>query len=127
MAETQTGTQFNTVDAPLKANTEYELVETKAPAGYSLLAEPVRFRVVATADGVQVQFFDSASQTWANKLVNVSASSTGENAGLQLISVTDVHSGTLPRTGGNGLWSITLLGLSIVGLGAAAGARRKSA
>ncbi|MEH0147146.1 SpaA isopeptide-forming pilin-related protein [Corynebacterium sp. Q4381] len=127
VAETQTGTQFNTVDAPLKANTEYELVETKAPAGYSLLAEPVKFRVVATADGVQVQFYDSVSQKWANKLVNVSASSTGENAGLQLISVTDVHSGTLPRTGGNGLWPITLLGLSIVGLGAAVGARRKSA
>lgn len=125
-AKTQSGIQFNTVDAPLKANTEYELVETKAPAGYSLLAEPVRFRV-STADGVQVQFFDSGSHTWADKLVNVSAISTGENAGLQLISVTDVHSGTLPRTGGNGLWSITLLGLSIVGLGAAVGARRKTA
>lgn len=127
VAETQTGTQFNTVDAPLKANTEYELVETKAPAGYSLLAEPIRFRAVPGANGVQVQFFDSVSQKWMRELVNVSASSSDENAGLQLISVTDIHSGTLPRTGGNGLWSITLLGLSIVGLGAAAGARRKSA
>lgn len=127
VAKTQSGIQFSTADAPLKTNTEYELVETKAPAGYSLLAEPIRFRVVPGANGVQVEFFDSASQKWTRELVNVSASSLGENAGLQLISVTDVHSGTLPRTGSNGLWPMIMLGLSIVGFGAAVGARRKAA
>lgn len=127
VAKTQSGIQFSTADAPLKTNTEYELVETKAPAGYSLLAEPIRFRVVPGENGVQVEFFDSASQKWVSKLVNVSATSAGENAGLQLISVTDVHAGTLPRTGGNGLWPMIMLGLSIVGFGAAVGARRRAA
>ena len=127
VVKTEEGVQFSTTDAPIRANTEYELVETKAPAGYSLLAEPVRFRVSAGANGIGVQFFDSASQNWVSKLVNVSATSAGENAGLQLISVTDVHAGTLPRTGGNGLWPMIMLGLSIVGFGAAVGARRRAA
>lgn len=125
--KTEKGIQFSTADAPIRANTEYELVETKAPAGYSLLAEPVRFRVAAGANGIGVQFFDSAGQKWVSKLVNVSAASAGENGGLQLISVTDVHAGTLPRTGGNGLWPIILFGVSIVGFGVAVGARRRAA
>lgn len=125
--KTEKGIPFSTTEAPIRTNTEYELVETKAPAGYSLLAEPIRFRVVPGANGVQVEFFDSASQKWTRELVNVSASSAGENAGLQLISVTDVHSGTLPRTGGNGLWPMIMVGLSIVGFGAAVGARRRAA
>lgn len=127
VVKTEKEVRFSTTDAPITANTEYELVETKAPAGYSLLAEPIRFRVVPGANGVQVEFFDSASQNWVSKLVNVSATSAGENAGLQLISVTDVHAGTLPRTGGNGLWPMIMLGLSIVGFGAAVGARRRAA
>lgn len=127
VVKTENEIQFSTADAPLKANTEYELVETKAPAGYSLLAEPVRFQVVAGANGVQVEFFDSASQKWVNKLLNVSASSAGDNAGLQLIAVTDVHTGSLPRTGGSGLWLPIFIGFGLAGLGAVVGVRRKSA
>lgn len=126
-AKTSNDLQFSTADTSLKANTEYELVETKAPAGYSLLVEPVRFQVVAGANGVQVEFFDSASQKWVNELVNVSASSAGDNAGLQLIAVTDVHTGSLPRTGGSGLWLPIFIGLGLAGLGAVVGVRRKSA
>lgn len=119
------GYKFSTAELTLKLDTPYELVETKAPKGYSLLAAPVRFKIVDGEQGIQVLFQDG--ENWVNKLTNIYSISAGTNGGLQLIAVTDVHSGELPRTGGRGIGIPIAIGLALVALGAAFGFRRKNA
>ncbi|MFZ1381792.1 MAG: SpaH/EbpB family LPXTG-anchored major pilin [Scrofimicrobium sp.] len=67
----------------------YWVVETKAPSGYSLLADPVRVEVNSPATDVSA----------ATKIVNVE-----KNAGFEL-----------PLTGGTGTLLLTILGVGILG------------
>lgn len=125
VADENGGYKFSTAELPLKLDTTYELVETKAPQGYSLLAAPVRFKIVDGERGIQVLFQDG--ENWVDNLTNISSTSAGVNGGLQIIAVTDVHSGELPRTGGRGIGIPIAAGLALVALGAAFGFRRKNA
>lgn len=67
---------------------EYWLVETKAPEGFSLLAEPIRFSL--TSEGIVL--------AEDNPAVAVS----GDDSFT--IQVTDATAAQLPKAGGSGLW-----------------------
>ncbi len=99
---------------------EYELVETKAPAGYNLLASPVKVVIKATTVN---------NQTYANKpadaltaievVVNGNAATPGNvDEGSVAVTIENNSGATLPETGGIGTTIFYLLG-SIMFIGAA--------
>lgn len=108
----------------IKPGSTYTLTETKAPVGYSLLVEPVQFTVAQDPDTgeyvVRIKSGDSA---------NISVVPVKEigASDLRLIQVTDVRKGTLPRTGGNGLWWPVGAGLMLALYGAYVARRRVTA
>ena len=108
----ESGTLFDS-GSKLQLDVEYQLVETKAPEGHQLLAEPVGFKVTET--GIEITSGGSEN-------IVVDADNAFQ------INVTDVPRGILPMTGGSG---IGIFGLTAALLLAAAGAvvaqRRKKA
>lgn len=80
----------------LVVNNQYWLVETSAPQGFQLLAEPIRFHL--SGSGVTL----------------VSGSSSLITANAFTITVTDVPAARLPRAGGNGFRPFAALGLLLV-------------
>lgn len=112
---------YVTNDVKVKAGLTYTLTETKAPQGYALLAEPVKFRLVrdSTTKQYVVQIVSGGS---AN--VSVVPSSEIETKNLGLIQVADVRQGWLPRTGGHGLWWPVATGLMLALYGAFVARRR---
>ena len=111
-------------DIKVKAGFTYTLTETKAPEGYSLLAEPVEFTVAQDPNTAQyvVQIESGGS-------ANISVVPLNEIGvqSLRLIQVTDVRTGTLPRTGGSGLWWPVGAGLMLALCGAYVARRRTAA
>ncbi|OFI39400.1 hypothetical protein BIU82_13795 [Arthrobacter sp. SW1] len=96
----------------------YWLEETKAPAGFSLLAEPVQFTIAANGT---VSLGGGAGGS-----VVTAADSDGD--GIFLITVRDVPALKLPESGGPGTWLFTAAGIAVLlasaGLGIA-GVRRQ--
>lgn len=85
----------------------YWLIETKAPAGFALLAEPVRFTISATG---AVTLGSGAASTI----------SVGTNAGTGIVQITvrDVPAMEMPEAGGTGSLPYTLGGAALLGLAA---------
>ncbi|MFJ3957084.1 prealbumin-like fold domain-containing protein [Arthrobacter sp. NPDC090010] len=77
----------------------YWLVETKAPEGHTLLAEPVRFTL--SAKGVSLDGPGSSARVSAEGIT---------------ISVTDLKSWELPAAGGEGSALLQAAGLALLGL-----------
>lgn len=71
----------------------YCLVETKAPTGYNLLADPIKFEILQTADGTLAV---------TNLPIKNEKSNLGNN---------------LPLTGGEGVAALSLGGLALIGGG----------
>lgn len=103
-----------TSDRPLAYGREYLLVETRAPQGFSLLAEPVKFRIVKVDGRATVEFTESTIVAEAGK---------GERS-LAVMTVADVRRGDLPKTGGVGVGVPMLTGLLIVAAGIFTARRR---
>ncbi|WP_284978550.1 SpaA isopeptide-forming pilin-related protein [Arthrobacter sp. fls2-241-R2A-200] len=82
----------------------YWLEETKAPAGFNLLAEPVQFTVAAS--GAVTIGKGSGSGV-------VTASDSGTN-GIYLVTVRDVPALKLPESGGMGWWPFTVGGAALL-------------
>lgn len=80
----------------------YWLMETAAPEGFSLLAQPVKFTVAANGSVTLGQ--------GAGSVVSVSQISDGVDAGRSMVSVRDVPAMQLPEAGGPGTWMFTVLG-----------------
>lgn len=99
----------------------YHLVETKAPAGYTLLSQPVAIVVKAHEDGYTATLGNPADAA----LVTVGPET--EPSYRLLVSVADVKTGTLPKTGGSGIGAVLAIGAVIIGagvlLGTSAGGR----
>ena len=87
------------VTAKLQPNSEYWLVETKAPDGFALLAQPVKFHLTNT--GLTL---DPAT---ASSLI------TADSASFT-ITVTDVPAAELPEAGGEGSWPYLGGGLALL-------------
>lgn len=94
----------------------YHLVETKAPAGYTLLSQPVAIVVKAHEDGYTATLGNPADAA----LVTVGPET--EPSYRLLVSVADVKTGTLPKTGGSGIGTVLAFGAAIIGAGALLGA-----
>lgn len=103
----------------------YHLVETKAPAGYTLLSQPVAIVVEAHANGYTAKLGNPGDAA----LVTVGPET--EPSYRLLVSVADVKTGTLPKTGGSGIGTVLAFGAAIIGagalLGASAGGRNRRA
>lgn len=114
--------------AKLKADKFYYLVETKSPAGYSLLPEPILFRIIADSEGNQnIQFHDARTKIAlkdSSPLVNVFDKNGAKSSTAVFLQVADTRTGELPKTGGFGVWLWALLGLLVVGAGGIIALRR---
>lgn len=93
----------------------YHLVETKAPAGYTLLSQPVAIVVEAHANGYTAKLGNPGDAA----LVTVGPET--EPSYRLLVSVADVKTGTLPKTGGSGIGTVLAFGAAIIGAGALLG------
>ena len=96
----------------------FYLVETKAPAGLSLLPEPVAFEIS----------IDQETKEYTVSVVGgssplIKAEGSGE---LMIMQVTDTKTGKLPKTGGYGVGLLGLIGAALAGAGLLLG-RRKTA
>lgn len=92
------GTEYS---EKLKAG-DYWLVETKSPAGYQLLVEPVKLSLTY-----------QRPEWSASVLDNSTLVSTGKENGVVLITVADIQTGTLPETGGDGIWKYVLVAAAL--------------
>ncbi len=87
---------------PLPTEHDYWLVETVAPQGYNLLAQPVRFTL--TAAGVRLGGDPAGTSTTITTPVDSPFT----------ISVVDTTIGNLPEAGGTGPWPFLVVGLLLV-------------
>nr|WP_275436007.1 SpaA isopeptide-forming pilin-related protein [Corynebacterium singulare] len=101
----------------LKVGERYALVETKAPAGFELLAEAVAFTVQRAEDGELGLEIEDAHR---HPQVQVLTLGDKQDENSVYFAVADMRQGDLPASGDRGVfWT---LGLGIAALIAAAGA-----
>ena len=101
----------------LKVGERYTLVETKAPAGFELLAEAVAFTVQRAEDGELGLEIEDAHR---HPQVQVLTLGDKQDENSVYFAVADMRQGDLPASGDRGVfWT---LGLGIAALIAAAGA-----
>ncbi|SDM69047.1 DUF5979 domain-containing protein [Actinomyces ruminicola] len=81
--------------APLPINHEYWLVETRAPAGHQLLANPVHIRITET--GISVLNDSELGVSTA-----LASQSSGAGA-YDVLTIRDLEAARLPNAGSNGL------------------------
>lgn len=112
--------------AELRAG-RYWLVETKSPAGFNLLAEPIEFVLSVDTNGVPVVTL--ADPSTHGNIVTITAgkkdSSTGAITPPQ-IAINDTTPGPLPLTGGPGVMQYLLWGCGLTLGGGLLGLRRKT-
>ncbi|CAB0580035.1 DUF6923 family protein [Corynebacterium diphtheriae] len=100
--------------AEVQTGKYYFLVETKAPNGYSLLPQPILFRVDTQDNGQPHVTFPNQKENEGFPILKNKVKVAG---GIITIPVADVMTGELPKTGGLGVGVIALLGLVIVACG----------
>ncbi|WP_342320195.1 SpaA isopeptide-forming pilin-related protein [Corynebacterium mayonis] len=116
----------------LALDTDYVLVETQAPSGYSLLAQPICFRLTRNGEGQAVaalcgeSAMAQAGVFYPENLLQPQNNQVFLDANTALISVVDPRAGQLPKTGGGGVWLPLLIGLCFVLCGAAFASRRRT-
>jgi uncharacterized repeat protein (TIGR01451 family) len=96
------------VSPKLVVNHDYWLVETAAPEGFQLLAQPIKLHITMTA-----LTLDPAS---ASSLITV-------DSAAHQITITDVPTTPLPKTGGLGFWPYLGVGLLLIVMAGLAYAR----
>ena len=113
----------------LELNTDYWLVETKAPAGHSLLPRPIPFRLTTDGNGTVVTLgAEVRDQTkWANSAVQAYASVTHSSlpqsdqgfvvggAHKATILVKDTEVGHLPVSGSFGIYPYIGVAVALMG------------
>ena len=113
----------------LELNTDYWLVETKAPAGHSLLPRPIPFRLTTDGNGTVVTLgAEVRDQTkWANSAVQAYASVTNATlpqsdqgfvvggARKATILVKDTQVGHLPVSGSLGIYPYIGVAMALMG------------
>ncbi|CAB0786048.1 VWA domain-containing protein [Corynebacterium diphtheriae] len=102
----------------VKTTGTFFLVETKAPKGLNLLAQPVKFEI-------------SVDETTKKYKISVGSTSSGQiqakgEGDKMILTVADTTAGELPKTGGYGVGLVGLIGVALAGAGFLLG-RRKTA
>ena len=107
--------------AELELNKLYYLVETRSPAGYQILPQPVLFTLTKDEPGnVQMQFYYPGTQeeiTQSDGLIGVIKKDGAESAKIAYLQVADVTVGELPQTSGRGVLPYMMLASVLIGLG----------
>lgn len=101
---------------------DYVLIETKAPGGYSLLPQPIAFRI--GLDGVK-QTIELTGKQGASFVLEYGQDKKPGRTGT-FMKVANVTVGELPKTGGYGVGLVGLIGAALAGAGLLLG-RRKTA
>ncbi len=101
----------------VKTTGTFFLVETKAPKGLNLLPHPVKFEIAMDQNTEKY----TISAGTSNGLITTSG--TGE---AMILTVVDTASGTLPKTGGNGVAWWAAGGMAIAAAGALLMYRRRA-
>lgn len=102
----------------VKTTGTFFLVETKAPKGLNLLAQPVKFEI--SVDETTKKYKISAGSTSSGQ---IQVSGDGDK---MILTVADTTAGELPKTGGYGVGLLGLIGAVLAGAGLLLG-RRKTA
>ncbi|MCS4536429.1 SpaA isopeptide-forming pilin-related protein [Corynebacterium sp. HS2168-gen11] len=89
---------------------EYQLIETRAPFGFELAAEPIDFEVSLDRNNRAVLRLPNPSQAVSARVI------ANNNQRRMILEVADVHRGNIPKTGGLGVLWMILLGLVLVAL-----------
>jgi len=92
------------VTAKLLLNHDYWLVETRAPDGFQLLAQPIKFHLAKESL--------TLDESTASGLITVDSSTF-------TITVVDVPAAELPKAGGEGMWPYLAGGLALLALAGA--------
>ncbi|WP_126622300.1 DUF5979 domain-containing protein [Actinomyces bovis] len=107
LAVTPTGTKGEFNVAPQLINREYWLVEKVAPAGHTLLANPVHVKVTAT--GIQVLNGNKLGVSTAT------ASAVADPAVADTLTIKDIEAARLPLSGGAGFLPHVLAAAVLLG------------
>lgn len=103
---------------------KYRLYEAQAPAGYSLLVEPIEFTVTMNDDKAGIEL-DQRASVVARSFDHTKAPNTWKLTSQDaVLTVANVLQGNLPKTGGKGLQLPILLGGALIAAGALVGRRR---
>ncbi|MBG9290912.1 SpaA isopeptide-forming pilin-related protein [Corynebacterium diphtheriae] len=102
----------------VKTTGTFFLVETKAPKGLNLLAQPVKFEI--SVDEKTKKYKISVGSTSSGQ---IQAKGEGDK---MILTVADTTAGELPKTGGYGVGLVGLIGVALAGAGFLLG-RRKTA
>ncbi|WP_158247640.1 DUF5979 domain-containing protein [Actinomyces qiguomingii] len=96
------GSLFTSAGLPI--NRDYWVVETKAPAGHSLLPRPVQFHLGVDADGNTTITLAQTNLTGDTiKVIPAVTDAEGNVIAAIGINIHDVETGTLPLSGGRGI------------------------
>ncbi|MGI6216834.1 MAG: isopeptide-forming domain-containing fimbrial protein [Coriobacteriales bacterium] len=143
---------FNIIGLDASNGTEtvyYYLKETKAPAGYNTLTNPIKFHLVASTsatnndgiasnpkiDSLTMKIDDNGSGTAGSDVAGNTTTTTNDDGTTVTVSHATVttnivnKSGNLPETGGMGTTIFVICGIAIMAIagGAYVSRRRKSA
>lgn len=99
---------------------DYVLIETKAPGGYSLLPQPIAFRI--GLDGVK-QKIELTGKQGASFVLEYGQDETSGRTGT-FMKVANVTVGELPKTGGYGVGLVGLIGAALAGRASCSAAAR---
>ncbi|WP_082312945.1 SpaA isopeptide-forming pilin-related protein [Corynebacterium lactis] len=100
---------------------KYLLIETQSPQGYSLLPEAIQFEIVVENGKHTIKLSTGGSAVF---VLNSGPDETVDRGFGTYMQVADVQVGTLPKTGGFGVWLWALFGLLVVGAGGVVARRR---
>ncbi|PHP53057.1 prealbumin-like fold domain-containing protein [Actinomyces ruminis] len=112
------GSLFTSAGLPI--NHDYWVVETKAPAGHSLLPRPIQFHLGVDADGNTTITLAETNLTSDTIAVIPAVTDADGNVITAIgINIHDVETGTLPLSGGRGIgvyvaWAGLLLTAALV-------------
>ncbi|CED91920.1 Conserved repeat domain protein [Actinomyces succiniciruminis] len=112
------GSLFTSAGLPI--NHDYWVVETKAPAGHSLLPRPIQFHLGVDADGNTTITLAETNLTADTIAVIPAVTDADGNVVTAIgINIHDVETGTLPLSGGRGIgvyvaWAGLLLTAALV-------------
>lgn len=90
----------------------YALVEKKSPQGLNLLPQPILFKVEYDKGGFKV-----TSASAGSGYLILSEEKTTDGTSVMVLTVADTRTGTLPKTGGNGVGLPLVAGLALIAAG----------
>ena len=117
------------MSAPLAPDTDYWLVEIRAPVGHALLPRPVPFRISVGTDAAASTVITTEfgpDEGFSSVRVLAAAPEKSGDAAAPGIRIVDTQVSTLPVAGGSGVYPHVAVGVGMIALaGACVWARKR--